>query len=119
MVKEMIQRLVKKVQQIKELYTQLNRQIDTQMLKGIEYYIKKLNDKLRHSFLKEVQPLDRRMENSLVMQMSPTYAKFYRLYLTLQKGLSLSTDVFKISNKNVAELYEYWCFIKLSGSARI
>ena len=31
----------------------------------------------------------------------------------LKRGLSINGDVFKVSMKDTAQLYEYWCFIKL------
>ena len=31
----------------------------------------------------------------------------------MQRGLSVHGDVFRMSLKDTAQLYEYWCFIKL------
>ena len=53
------------------------------------------------------------------MQMSPIYMKFYKLYLILQTGLFIWTGLFNISNNNIAELYEYWCFIKLGSLLKL
>jgi hypothetical protein len=50
---------------------------------------------------------------SLVLQMAPGYREVYRSYLILMKGLSIQNDLFKLSLKDVAQLYEYWCFLKI------
>jgi len=50
---------------------------------------------------------------SLVLQMAPGYREVYRSYLILMKGLSIQDDLFKLSLKDVAQLYEYWCFLKI------
>ena len=43
----------------------------------------------------------------------PGYRELYKYYLMLQRGLSVHGDFFRISVKDTAQLYEYWCFIKL------
>jgi predicted component of viral defense system (DUF524 family) len=118
MLKVMVQNIIKKLAAVKEHYRRLTRTEDSQLVNKIDHYTKRLHIALNTTFLKEVAPLDRMLQVSLVMQMSPTYRQFYKLYLTLLKGLSISTDIYRISNKNIAELYEYWCFIKLNSLLR-
>ncbi|WP_373232978.1 DUF2357 domain-containing protein [Cohnella sp.] len=50
---------------------------------------------------------------SLVLQMAPGYREVYRGYLMLMKGLSIQNDLFRLSMKDLAQLYEYWCFLKI------
>jgi hypothetical protein len=38
----------------------------------------------------------------------------YRYYLMLMKGLAIHSDLYKLSMKDVAQLYEYWCFLKIN-----
>ena len=52
---------------------------------------------------------------SLVFSMAPGYRDLYKCYLMLLRGLSITGDVFNISIKDLALLYEYWCFIKLNS----
>src|SRR5690606_34899761 len=51
---------------------------------------------------------------SLVLQMAPGYRDVYRIYLMIMKGLSIQSDLFRLSMKDVAQLYEYWCFLKIN-----
>ncbi|MNW52338.1 hypothetical protein D3C74_298540 [compost metagenome] len=50
---------------------------------------------------------------SLVLQMAPGYREVYRNYLMLMKGLAIQNDLFRLSMKDLAKLYEYWCFLKI------
>lgn len=54
------------------------------------------------------------MSVTLVLQMAPGYREVYRCYLMLLKGLSIQGDLLRLSMKDVAQLYEYWCFLKLN-----
>ncbi|RNB92483.1 DUF2357 domain-containing protein [Brevibacillus fluminis] len=53
------------------------------------------------------------MSVSLVMQMAPGYREVYKSYLMLLKGLAIQDDLFQLSLKDLATLYEYWCFLKI------
>ncbi|WP_371264696.1 DUF2357 domain-containing protein [Paenibacillus sp. CF384] len=55
----------------------------------------------------------RQLSISLVLQMAPGYREVYRNYLMLMKGLSIQSDLFHLSMKDLAQLYEYWCFLKI------
>ncbi|MFD0959957.1 DUF2357 domain-containing protein [Paenibacillus chungangensis] len=55
----------------------------------------------------------RQLSVSLVLQMAPGYREVYRNYLLLMKGLSIQSDLFRLSMKDLAQLYEYWCFLKI------
>lgn len=55
----------------------------------------------------------RQMTISLVLQMAPGYRDVYKCYLMLMKGLSIQSDLFRLSMKDLAQLYEYWCFLKI------
>ena len=69
-------------------------------------------------FLKDVGRIERVEHYSLVMQMAPGYRDVYKYYLMLLKGLHIQSDLFNLSLKNMAELYEYWCFLKLNALLR-
>jgi predicted component of viral defense system (DUF524 family) len=55
----------------------------------------------------------RQITISLVLQMAPGYRDVYKYYLMLMKGLSIQSDLFRLSMKDLAQLYEYWCFLKI------
>ncbi|WP_339278852.1 restriction endonuclease-like protein [Paenibacillus sp. FSL W8-1187] len=55
----------------------------------------------------------RQMNVTLVLQLAPGYREVYKYYLMLMKGLSIHDDLFRLSMKDLAVLYEYWCFLKI------
>lgn len=73
---------------------------------------------IRFSFLAGVGNLNTIDNLSLVLQMAPGYREVFKYYLMLVKGLSLQSDIFHISIKDLALLYEYWCFLKLHSILR-
>lgn len=75
--------------------------------------IRKIRNVLNTSFLREVSEYFAEQSMSLVFGMAPGYRELYKYYLMLQRGLSVHGDFFRISVKDTAQLYEYWCFIKL------
>ncbi|MED3661193.1 DUF2357 domain-containing protein [Ureibacillus terrenus] len=50
---------------------------------------------------------------SMVLQMAPGYRDVYQIYATLSKGIILSGEIYKMSIKDIAKLYEYWTFLRL------
>ncbi|MHB8170952.1 MAG: DUF2357 domain-containing protein [Thermincolia bacterium] len=69
----------------------------------------------KYDFLQEAGNLHQVNNISLVLQMAPGYREVYKYFLMLMKGLSIQSDVFRISQKDIATLYEYWCFLKLNA----
>ena len=47
--------------------------------------------------------------------MGSGYKDLYKYYLMLQKGLSINSNIFTLSMKELSVLYEYWCFIKINS----
>ena len=68
---------------------------------------------LNTSFLREVADFNTLPSMSLVFSMAPGYRELYKYYLMMHRGLAVNGDIFRISVKDTAQLYEYWCFIKL------
>lgn len=117
-VKFMVEQILRKLKGVKLAYGKLERKKDQELLTFLDEQIMYMEQQLGSHFFRGISQLNRPMQFSLVIQMSPIYRKFYKVYLALQRGLSLSLDIFQISYKNVAELYEYWCFIKLGALLR-
>ncbi|MBU3202199.1 restriction endonuclease-like protein [Clostridium estertheticum] len=79
---------------------------------------KAINNKLKTSFLKDVGSDYRNTSMSLVFNMASGYREIYKYYLMLQKGLSINSNIFSLSMKELSLLYEYWCFIKINSLLR-
>jgi len=60
-----------------------------------------------------VEDFQNKMDFSTVLTMAPGYKDFYFRFLLLRRGLSINdNDIFKLDYKDIATLYEYWCFLK-------
>lgn len=105
----------KKLKSFKSNYLRLQRDADPEIIKKIDEMIININRRGNMSFLADVGAHEVSAGMSLVFCMAPGYRDLYKHYLMLLRGLAISGDVFNISIKDLALLYEYWCFIKLNS----
>lgn len=118
-LKWLLRQLDAKLKVFSDRYKGLSEKVgDQRVLDEITTVRRRLQRYLRTGFLQEVGELKQVEHSSLVMQMAPGYRDVYRCYLMLLKGLHISSDMFSISVKGLAELYEYWCFLKLNALLR-
>ncbi len=68
---------------------------------------------LRSPFLKEITEALPNRPSSLVFLRHPHYTALDRIVRLLNGGLSLGGTPLEIGAKNIAQLYEYWCFLRL------
>lgn len=115
LTKYILQSTAKKLQSFKKNYLLLKREADTAIISEINEMIKNINRRGNTSFLSEVGTYEDSNSMSLVFSMAPGYRDLYKYYLMLLRGLAITGDVFNISIKDLAVLYEYWCFIKLNS----
>lgn len=111
--KFMLQSTVKKLKDFQDRYTRTTPKPEKAVLDGVQAMTGALNKLINTSFLREVDDYQATQSMSLVFEMAPGYRELYKYYLMMQKGLSVHGDVFRMSLKDTAQLYEYWCFIKL------
>lgn len=68
---------------------------------------------LRAPFLRETTSVLEIRPSSLVFDRQPHYRAIERIARILNGGLSLGGAPLQIGAKNIAQLYEYWCFLRL------
>ncbi|MFK5893101.1 MAG: DUF2357 domain-containing protein [Pseudomonadota bacterium] len=66
----------------------------------------------RHRLFKEVGEFSGLSKESLVLQQKMGYAKVYRVWQELKLYLDLLGNDSSLSLRNIAELYEIWCFLE-------
>ena len=115
LTKYILQSTAKKLQSFKKKYLLLKRDEDAVFVSKINEMIKNINRRGNSSFMAEVGTYEDSNSMSLVFSMAPGYRDLYKYYLMLLRGLAITGDVFNISVKDLAVLYEYWCFIKLNS----
>ncbi|MET3728187.1 putative component of viral defense system (DUF524 family) [Fictibacillus halophilus] len=87
---------------------------DQQVVKAIKDMQKLLQQRIKNPFWKTISKLDRSVM-SLVIQMAPGYREAFQIYALLTRGLELHGQIYKMSVKDVAQLYEYWTYLKLGA----
>ncbi|WP_028545802.1 restriction endonuclease-like protein [Paenibacillus taiwanensis] len=110
-VRWVLVRVQTKLRIIKTQLGKKERSSDPHLLKKVVRMQKKIERFLQLDFL-QVGDI-RQMTTSLVLQMAPGYRDIYKFYLILMKGLAIQNDLFRLSMKDLAQLYEYWCFLKI------
>ncbi|MGM0882455.1 MAG: DUF2357 domain-containing protein [Bacillota bacterium] len=104
-------RIAMKLKDLKARLTEKGRLQDPLLARKLNDMQSQLQRLLKLDFL-NVKEM-RQLSVSLVLQMAPGYREVYRNYLMLMKGLSIQSDLFRLSMKDLAQLYEYWCFLKI------
>ena len=79
-------------------------------MQGLKAYLNK-------PFWKGISSVDRTV-TSMVIQRKIGYRDAYKIYLVVTKGLMLEGELFKMSVKDVATLYEYWTYLKMGQILR-
>lgn len=110
-VRWVLQRISRKLNDLKVKLLDKERMQDPYLYKRLTYMQTQLKRLLRLDFLNVGEMKE--LSVSLVLQMAPGYREVYRNYLMLMKGLSIQSDLFRLSMKDLAQLYEYWCFLKI------
>ena len=53
-------------------------------------------------------------QESLVLQKASGYSQVYRTWNMLRRAYSLNDGIYRLQTKDIATLYEIWCFIEMS-----
>lgn len=118
LVKFMLRSTIRRINDFSKRYIKSTQNPDQNILSGARKMEQELQRILSASFLAEVSEYSAAQSMSLVFGMAPGYRELYKYYLMLQNGISVGGDVFRMSVRETAQLYEYWCFIKLYSILR-
>lgn len=84
----------------------------------IQHSEKELKHLLNNPFFRTVGNFEGLKQESLVLQRDTNYSTIYRTYFILRKSFSLNDGMFRMETKDIATLYEIWCFIEVSHIVR-
>ena len=68
----------------------------------------------RHPFFRTVGRFKGFTQESLVLQKATGYSDVYRTWNLLRRAYSLNDGMYRLQSKDIATLYEIWCFIEVS-----
>lgn len=72
----------------------------------------------RNPFFRTVGRFKGLNQESLVLQKATGYSQVYRTWSMLRRAYSLQDGMYKLQTKDIATLYEIWCFIEVSHIVR-
>lgn len=68
-----------------------------------------------HPFFRQIGQFKGFTQDSLVMKRARGYSNIYKNWLLLQCGYELEDSINHLEVKDISELYEIWCFIKVKN----
>ena len=84
--------------------------------------MQKMLDTLKHlqrnPFFRTVGRFKGLNQESLVLQRASGYSQVYRTWSLLRRAYSLKDGIYRLQSKDIATLYEIWCFIEVSHIVR-
>ena len=72
----------------------------------------------RNPFFRTVGNYKGMNQESLVLQKATGYSQIYRTWSLLHRSYSLNDGIYRLQTKDIATLYEIWCFIEVSHIVR-
>lgn len=68
----------------------------------------------RNPFFRTVGNYKGMSQENLVLQKATGYSQVYRTWSLLRRSYSLNDGIYRLQTKDIATLYEIWCFIEVS-----
>lgn len=98
--------LKKRIEAIKNTSDTLKKEMEE-----VENTLKHLQ---RNPFFRTVGRFKGLTQESLVLQRATSYSQVYRTWQLLRRAYSLNDGMYRLQSKDIATLYEIWCFIEVS-----
>ena len=120
LTKYMLEHTARRLETFREMYKRIKSNPDgngpdEEIIAEMDTMIRGIQRRCHTGFMKDVDATAAESGMSLVFGMAMGYRDLYRCYLLLQHGLAITGSIFNLSVKDLAVLYEYWCFIKLNS----
>lgn len=68
----------------------------------------------RNPFFRSVGRFKGLSQESMILQKATGYSQVYRTWNLLRRAYSLNDGIYRLQTKDIATLYEIWCFIEVS-----
>ena len=112
------------LQQITSKYDALKKRIETIRNYSVEQkeQMDQMSQTLKHlgchPFFRTVGKFKGFNQESLILQRATGYSQVYRTWNMLKRAYSLNDGIYRLQSKDIATLYEIWCFIEVSHIVR-
>lgn len=108
------------LRQISKHYEELRRRIEdvesasNSMKEAMSSTSNTLRRLQQHPFFRTVGKFCGMSQESMVLQKAVGYSQVYRTWNLLRRAYSLNDGFYRLQTKDIATLYEIWCFIEVS-----
>lgn len=102
----------------KRILQELVLKISPEETERIRQTANELNHLVRNPFFRTVGKFEGLRQESLILQRDVNYSKIYRTSAILQKSFNLNDGMYRMETKDIATLYEIWCFIQVEKVVR-
>ena len=108
------------IQQISKRYEELRQRIEAvktasdTMKANMLFTSKTLRYLQHHPFFRTIGRFKGMSQESMVLQKATGYSQVYRTWNLLRRAYSLNDGLYRLQTKDIATLYEIWCFIEVS-----
>ena len=109
--------IAKKYETLKRRIEAIKNTSDT-LKKEMDAVQKDLKHLQRNPFFRTVGNFKGLTQESLVLQRATGYSQVYRTWNLLRRAYSLNDGMYRLQSKDIATLYEIWCFIEVSHIVR-
>ena len=112
------------LQQILSKYDALKKRIETirnystEQKEQMDKMLQSLKHLGCHPFFRTVGKFKGFNQESLILQRATGYSQVYRTWNMLRRAYSLNDGIYRLQSKDIATLYEIWCFIEVSHIVR-
>ena len=112
------------LQQILQKYDALKKRIETirnysaEQKEQMDKMLQTLKHLGSHPFFRTVGKFKGFNQESLILQRATGYSQVYRTWNMLRRAYSLNDGIYRLQSKDIATLYEIWCFIEVSHIVR-
>jgi hypothetical protein len=111
-----VQQVARRYGRIKEVILKTyEKTITEEYVRELETVDRELVTLSNHPLFRSVGPFTGLRQESLVLQRATGYSTVYRNWIMLQRGFSLLEDLQRMETKNIADLYQIWCFLELKN----
>ena len=107
--------------QITDTFARLKKRVEEQvknisdnMQRDMDNTLNTLKRLQRNPFFRTVGRFKGLNQESMVLQKATGYSTVYRTWNLLRRGYSLYDGLYRLQTKDIATLYEIWCFIEVS-----
>lgn len=82
---------------------------------SLEHTDSQLKSLYHHPFFRTIGSFKGFIQESMVLQQATGYNEVFRIWLILRSSYSLQDGIHKLETKDIATLYEIWCFITVKN----